>query len=75
MRRPNHFDGQLHYFGRVCFKNNVFEHNTRYFKQLNGAAIGTKFAPPCAILFMGYLEDTILLKNISLGGATLIIFS
>ena len=75
MRRPNHFDGQLHYVGRVCFKNNVFEHNTRYFKQLNGAAIGTKFAPPCAILFMGYLEDTILLKNISFGGATLIIFS
>ena len=32
----------------------------RYFKQLNGTAIGTKFAPPYAILFMGYLEDKIL---------------
>ena len=41
-------------------KNNVFEHNMRYFKQLNGTAIGTKFAPPYAILFMGYLEDKIL---------------
>ena len=41
-------------------KNNVFEHNMRYFKQLNGTAIGTKFAPPYAILFMGYLEHKIL---------------
>ena len=41
-------------------KNNVFEHNMRYFKQLNGTAIGTKFTPPYAILFMGYLEDEIL---------------
>ena len=32
----------------------------RYFKQLNGTAIATKFAPPCAILFMGYLKDKIL---------------
>ena len=41
-------------------KNNVFEHNMRYFKRLQGADIGTKFAPPYAILFMGYLEDKIL---------------
>ena len=41
-------------------KNNVFEHNMRYFKQLQGTAIGTKFAPPYAILFMGYLEDKVL---------------
>ena len=41
-------------------KNNVFEHNMRYFKQLNGTAIGTKFAPPYAILLMDYLEDKIL---------------
>ena len=31
-----------------------------YFKQLNGTAIGTKFAPPYAILFMGYFEDKFL---------------
>ena len=42
------------------FKNNVFELNMRYFKQLNGTAIATKFVPPSAILFMGYLEDKIL---------------
>ena len=32
----------------------------RYFKELNGAAIRTKFAPLYAILFMSYLEDKIL---------------
>ena len=41
-------------------KNNVFEHNMRSFKQLNETPIGTKFTPPYAILFMGYLEDNIL---------------
>ena len=57
-------------------KNNVFEHNMRYFKQLQGTAIGNKFAPPYAILLMGYLEDKILnffLKNPSFGGAKLMI--
>ena len=40
-------------------KNNVFEHNMRYFKQLTGTALGTKFAPPYTILCVGYLEDKI----------------
>ena len=41
-------------------KNSVFEHNMRYFKQLQGTAIGKTFAPPYAILFMGFLEDKVL---------------
>ena len=41
-------------------KNNFFQHNMRYFKQLQGTALWTKFAPPYAILFMGYLEDKFL---------------
>ena len=42
-------------------KNSVFEHNMRYFKQLQGTAIGNKFAPPYAILYaMGFLEDKVL---------------
>ena len=41
-------------------KNSVFEHNTRYFKQLQGRTIGNKFAPPYTILFMGFLEDKVL---------------
>ena len=45
--------------------------------QLQETVMGTKFAPPDTILFMGYLEDKILnslLKNLSLSGATLMIF-
>ena len=45
---------------KCVLKNNVFEHNMRYFKHLQGTAIGTKFAPSYAILFMGYLGDEIL---------------
>ena len=41
-------------------KNNVFEHNARIFRQKRGTAIGTKMAPPYAILFMAELEDQLL---------------
>ena len=41
-------------------KNNIFEHTTSFYKQLRGTAIGTKMAPPYAILFMGELEEKIL---------------
>ena len=41
-------------------KNNIFEHNSRFFKQLRGTAIGTKMAPPYAIIYLGYLEENIL---------------
>ena len=41
-------------------KNSIFEHNMRYFLQLQGTIIGNKFAPPYAILFMGFLEDRVL---------------
>ena len=42
---------------KFVLKNNVFEHNMRRFNQLQGRAIGAKFAPMYAILFMSYLED------------------
>ena len=41
-------------------KNNIFEHNTLFYKQLRGTAIGTKMAPPYAIIFMGDLEEKLL---------------
>ena len=41
-------------------KNNIFEHNTSFYKQLRETAIGTKMAPPYAIIFMGDLEEKIL---------------
>ena len=49
----------LFFLAEYVLKNNVFEHNMRFFKQLQGTAVWTKFAPPYAILFMGYLEDEI----------------
>ena len=44
-------------------KNNIFEHNESYFKQIQGTAIGTKMAPPYAILFMSELEETFLASS------------
>ena len=41
-------------------KNNIFERNTSFYKQLRGTAIGTKIAPPYAMIFMGDLEEKIL---------------
>ena len=41
-------------------ENNIFEHNLSFFKQLRGTTIGTKMAPPYAIIFMGDLEERIL---------------
>ena len=41
-------------------KNNVFQFDEKTFKQVHGTAIGTKFAPPYAILFMADLEEKIL---------------
>ena len=45
-KTSNHFDGQFRCFGRVCFEDNIFEHNTIHFEELH--------------VFMGYLEDKIL---------------
>ena len=44
----------------IKLKNNLFEFDQKNFKQERGAAIGTKFAPPYAILFMVDLEEKIL---------------
>ena len=41
-------------------KNNIFEHNLSFYKQLRGTAIGTKMAPPYAIIFLGDLEKDFL---------------
>ena len=44
----------------IVLKNNFFEFDQKTFKQVRGTAIGTKFAPPYAILFMADLEEKIL---------------
>ena len=39
-------------------KNNIFEHNLSFYKQLRETAIGTKMAPPYAFNFLGDFEET-----------------
>ena len=44
----------------IVLKNNIFEFDGKFYKQLQGTAMGTKLAPAYANLFMGKLENTIL---------------
>ena len=41
-------------------QNSYFEFSERYLKQIRGTAIGTKFAPPYAIIYMAALEEDFL---------------
>ena len=41
-------------------KNNYFEFNKQIKQKISGTAIGTKFAPPYACLFMDTIETTFL---------------
>ena len=41
-------------------RKNIFEFDEKTFKQKHGTAIGTKFAPPYAILYMADLEEKLL---------------
>ena len=45
---------------RVVLENNYFEFDEKTFQQKLGTAIGTKFAPGFANIFMGYLEEKFL---------------
>ena len=38
-------------------KNNFFEFETKIIQQISGTAIGTKFAPPYACLFMDRINS------------------
>ena len=42
-------------------KNNLFEFNSKFYKQISGTAIGTKFAPPYA-LYLFELHRSRILK-------------
>ena len=44
----------------IVLKNYFFEFDQKTLKQVRGTAIGTKFTPPYAILFMADLEEKIL---------------
>ena len=42
---------------KIVLKNKIFEFDEKTFRQVRGTAIGAKFAPPYAILFMADLEE------------------
>ena len=65
--------GTLVELAEIVLKNNIFQFNEITLKQLKGAAIGTKFAPPYAILFIADLEERIL-EDIELQSRRLYIF-
>ena len=44
----------------IVLKNNIFEFDEKTFKQKRGTVIGTKFAPPYAILFMTDRKEKLL---------------
>ena len=41
-------------------KNYLFEFDCKFYQQISGTAIGTKFAPPYACIFMDYVETEFL---------------
>ena len=45
---------------KVVLKNSIFEFDEKTFKQKRATAIGTKFAPPYAILFIADFEEKML---------------
>ena len=45
---------------QFVLKNNFFEFNNDVFQQISGTAIGTKFAPPYACIFMDQIETKFL---------------
>ena len=42
--------------------NNIFEFNSKVYQQKSGAAIGTKFAPPYACIYVDEVEQKLLLQ-------------
>ena len=40
--------------------NNLFEFDCKFYQQISGTAIGTKFASPYACIFMDYVETEFL---------------
>ena len=45
-------------------KNNLFEFDSKFYKQISGTAIGTKFAPPYACIFMDHMTEFLKTQDI-----------
>ena len=41
-------------------KNNLFEFDYKFHQQISGTAVGTKFEPPYAFIFVDYIETEFL---------------
>ena len=55
--------GHLCDLAKIILKNNFFENGSKVYHQKIGTAIGTKFAPPYANLFMAGLEEKLFLNT------------
>ena len=44
-------------------KNNLFEFDSKFYKQISGTAIGTKLAPPYTCLFMEHIKTEFFKKQ------------
>ena len=49
-------------------KNSIFEFSDKTYKQIRGTAIGTKFVPPYAALFIAALEEKLKRNGVFGGG-------
>ena len=47
----------------LILNNNTLRFNGKHYRQTEGTAMGTKFAPVYAYLVIGYLEDFFVWKN------------
>jgi len=50
----------LHKLIEFILKHNYFEFNEKFYLQVTGTAMGTKMAPPYAVIFLASLEDKFL---------------
>ena len=48
----------------LVLKNNHFTFDGNYYLQINGTAMGTKMTPSYANIFMGDLEERLLLSSL-----------
>lgn len=48
---------------KICFDQNYFMFNNKFYKQIEGLAMGSSFSPFCAEFFMNYFENELFKSN------------
>ena len=51
-------------WAEFVLKSNLFEFNSKFYKQISGIAIATKFAPPYDSSFMNYIKTELLTSQL-----------